>query len=319
MRMNSGNVKIFGIIVILSCLTACNQETATQLATDIVPHTASAILGMAPLHQKPTIKVKRLARTRFAITGDHRPPKKNEINSYPAKVVEAIFKAIDEDEAVVVGDTGDQVYVDRGCPADTIAAQVNILLAARAHLKAPIHTTLGNHEFPCLQVMRMLGEEAPYYWWFLIEDEQGRRAKFVSIATDVWKGDKDRLQAKWLKTVMAIPTEYTFVLRHQYFDSHGTTPWIEAEIKAILQRHNITLYFAGHDHKYEHVKNTLVRGHYRDVIVGNGGAAFHEGWENPFNGYALVEFLPNGNVEVTAKEVFFDRGTTTRDRFEVTP
>ncbi|MFO0579392.1 MAG: metallophosphoesterase [Polyangia bacterium] len=233
----------------------------------------------------------RPARLRFAAFGDTRPETSSPASPYPTAVVESIFRAIDRQAVDFVVVSGDYIYVSGTDPARA-AAQMDTFLTARKQLSArtSVHYVLGNHEdrnIPTFQAK--LSSEV--YWSFTLGD-----AKVVAIANDAW----DAAQGAWLDRQLATPTRYTFVFRHQYWGSHGTTH--DAEIQPIVQAHPFTLFIAGHDHSYKH-KPSLSRGEARDVIAGNGGAPFDTSWSSPYYGYILVEQQPDDRIQVTSYKV----------------
>ncbi len=298
------------IVKIIFCLLyglfcwACDQRPTL---------TIGATTNLAtPLAQKPTVKIPNLDTLEFDVTGDHRGKEINRADSYPLQVVRSIFSAIDKTGADFVVDTGDYVFVDRGCPQKELREQVDLFLSARHLYHGKVYFLTGNHEVPCVSVMGVLGE-GPLYWWFMVEDSLGRKAKFVAIATDVWSP----AQRHWLQEVMATPTEYTFIFRHQYWGARGVKPYIDAEIRRIVEAFPYTLFIAGHEHKYEHVFDWPIRGEYRGVISGNGGAPFRPDWEKWYGFLGIKIF--GGRAHVVAYEVTpgSDSPPIARERFSV--
>jgi 3',5'-cyclic AMP phosphodiesterase CpdA len=207
-------------------------------------------------------------------------------------VVEAIFRAIDRQAVDFVVLSGDYIYVS-GTDATRASAQMDLFLTARAQLSAstPVHYVLGNHEDKNIPTFQ--SKLSPEVYWRLDQGDM----KVVAIANDAW----DATQASWLTTQLSAPTKYTFVFRHQYWGSHGTTH--DAEIQPIVDAHPYTLFIAGHDHAYKH-KTTVVRGGERDVVAGNGGAPFDSTWVgSPYYGYILVEQQADDSVRVTSYKV----------------
>jgi 3',5'-cyclic AMP phosphodiesterase CpdA len=248
-------------------------------------------------------------RFRFAAFGDTRPGSSAVGSAYPTAVVEAIFRAIDRQAVDFVVVSGDYIYVS-GTDATRAAAQMDLFLAARTQLSAstPVHYVLGNHEdknIPTFQSKL----SSQVYW----RVDQGD-AKIVGIANDAW----DSTQSSWLDAQLAEPTKYTFVFRHQYWGSHGTTH--DGEIQPIVNAHPYTLFIAGHDHSYKH-KTAVTRGAERDVVAGNGGAPFDGAWTSPYYGYIIVEQQADDSVQVTSYKVEpgMDVPPTAMDSWSVSP
>jgi predicted phosphodiesterase len=232
-------------------------------------------------------------RFRFAAFGDTRPGSSAVGAPYPTAVVESIFRAIDRQAVDFVVLSGDYIYVS-GTDPTRAAAQLDTFLTARAQLSAStkVHYVLGNHEDKNIPTFQ--AKLSPQVYWRLDQGDM----KVVAIANDAW----DPAQGTWLETQLSAPTKYTFVFRHQYWGSHGTTN--DAAIKPIVDAHPYTLFIAGHDHAYKH-KSTVIRGGEREVVAGNGGAPFDSGWTtaSEYYGYILVEQQPDDSVRVTAYKV----------------
>lgn len=232
-----------------------------------------------------------LGPLRFAAFGDTRPGSSTAGSPYPTDVVEAIFRAIDRQAVDFVVVSGDYIYVSGTDPTGA-SAQMDIFLNARKQLSSstPVHYVLGNHEDKNIPTFQ--AKLSPDVYWRI---DQGS-AKIVAIANDAW----DSTQASWLDKQLSDTTKYTFVFRHQYWGSHGTTH--DAEIQPIVSAHPYTLFIAGHDHSYKH-KTVVTRGAERDVVAGNGGAPFDSTWQSPYYGYILVEQQPDDSVKVTSYKI----------------
>jgi predicted phosphodiesterase len=232
-------------------------------------------------------------RFRFAAFGDTRPGSAAVGSPYPTAVVEAIFRSIDRQAVDFVVVSGDYIYVS-GTDATRAAAQMDLFLAARTQLSAStkVHYVLGNHEDKNIPTFQ--AKLSPQVYWRINQGD----VKVVAIANDAW----DSTQGTWLEAQLADKTKYTFVFRHQYWGSHGTTH--DAEIRPIVDAHPYTLFIAGHDHAYKH-KTTVIRGDQREVVAGNGGAPFDTDWTTgtQYYGYILVEQQPDDRVRVTAYKV----------------
>ena len=82
-------------------------------------------------------------------------------------------------------------------------------------------------------------------------------------AANAW----DTAQNTWLESTLAVPTTYTFVVRHEASDATPPLPPGVAGVDALLAKYPYTLLIVGHTHDY---------GHYSDapqvLVIGNGGA-----------------------------------------------
>ena len=298
LRTSTSSLRLLGLVGGLTAGAGCSDGLDEEVVRSAAPIEVDAKKhDMATPHHDLSVPVDMAShggtgRFRFAAFGDTRPGSSAVGATYPTAVVEAIFHAIDRQAVDFVVLSGDYIYVS-GADAARASAQMDLFLTARAQLSAstPVHYVLGNHEdknIPTFQAK--LSKEV--YW----RVDQGE-LKVVAIANDAW----DSTQAGWLTTQLSAPTKYTFVFRHQYWGSHGTTH--DAEIKPIVDAHPYTLFIAGHDHAYKH-KTTVVRGGERDVVGGNGGAPFDSTWTgSPYYGYILVEQQPDDSVKVTSYKV----------------
>jgi hypothetical protein len=129
----------------------------------------------------------------------------------------------------------------------------------------------------------------------------------VFIAANYWNAT----QASWLKTQMADPTPYTFVMRHEPVESSTSgLPGVAAS-ENIVSAYPHTRELLGHTHTYRHPDQ---QGLYNHVVTGNAGAPFDGG--GTFYGGLLVQQQANGNVTATE----YDESTgTPNDSWTVTP
>ncbi len=244
---------------------------------------------------------------RFAVFGDTRPGGPTGV--YPTAVAQAVFAGINRMAVQFVVVTGDYIYVT-GTDPTAAAAQMDLFLSARTELSAdvPVHYVLGNHEANNIPTFE--SKLSPQTYWSFTQGN----AKFVAIANDDWSST----QSSWLDSQLSVSSTYTFVFRHQYWDSSGTTH--ESEIKPIVMAHPFTLFLAGHDHAYSH-KTVVTRGAARDVVCGTGGAPFDANFTNPYYGFLLLEEQKDGTIQVTSYKVEpgMDVAPVAMDTFNVTP
>jgi hypothetical protein len=244
---------------------------------------------------------------RFAIVGDTRPTKPDDVAKYPTAIITAIWDDIEHssphpDFAISTGDYQFSSINSSG----TVNKQFDLYLGARGRFSGTVYPAMGNHECAgatasnCGQgnrdgitsiysafMTRMLNPQGitkPYYEVKIAAQNGSWTAKIVIVAANAW----DSAQATWLDQALAESTTYTFIVRHEsasVTNAPGVTP-----SEVIINKHPFTLKIVGHKHKYEH-KPTL-----KEVVCGNGGAplALHGN-----HGFAIVERLANGILQFT--------------------
>jgi hypothetical protein len=233
----------------------------------------------------------------FAVFGDCRPPLPEQTTGYPTMIVTGIFARADSEGAQFVIGTGDYMNAFTQIAVD---AQVNLFLGARAAFKGPVYLTMGNHECmtttsgncpnanetPNAQVyMTKLappGSTKPYFRIDLPTPLGS--AKLVFIAANAWSTE----QGDWLKTQLADPTRYTFVMRHEASNDQSA-PGV-GPTDAMLMGAPLTVGFFGHTHVYQRIDPS-------HVIAGNGGAPLDSGTQY---GLVLVKQRADGNLALQA-------------------
>ena len=106
-------------------------------------------------------------------------------------------------------------------------------------------------------------------------------AKFVFIAANAWTA----AQGTWLQGVMAKPTTYTFVVRHEPRNAN-TAPGVTPS-EAIINAFPYTLAIVGHSHAY-------FKSGPKQVTIGNGGAPLM----GTNYGYAVINQRPDMSIQV---------------------
>jgi hypothetical protein len=227
----------------------------------------------------------------FAIVGDTRPadPCPSVADCpYPAQIA-AIFEdlvQLSPQPAFVVG-TGDYMFNTPG--TGTAVWQVQQYLAATQPFKGPIYLGMGNHEctgytssecgadnadgitenytafLQTLQPGLGNANATPYYAVAVPAGEQ--TAKLVFVAANAW----EQTQATWLATTLAVPTTYTFVIRHEPASVASGCPGV-APSETIIASHPLTMKIVGHTHEY-----LPYDAESHEVLVGNGGAPLASG------------------------------------------
>ena len=255
----------------------------------------------------------------FAVTGDTRPPSCGDTAHYPTPIIDAIADAARARNAQFGLDLGDHMYV---CNNDLSMAQqhMNLYLQSVHRFPGTWFMTMGNHECwhgPCLlestnanyvAFMAALQPISPKpYYSFNVETSLGR-ATFIQIADNAW----DQRQSLWLEQALSEAdrnAKYTIVSRHH--PSGDSSVATNAESMAIIRKHKFALFLTGHAHSYTH--STSDNG--RAMVLGIGGAPLLAAGSD-FNGYAMVDQQPNGQLRVTVINI---NGDLQRDQWAVSP
>jgi hypothetical protein len=222
----------------------------------------------------------KLSRLLFACVGDTRPPTENDTASYPVEVITRIYadiEALNPRPALVIS-TGDYLFAS-DARGDIAAAQIDLYMSARSRFTGMFFPGMGNHECTGATIsncayeatanyaaflQRMLvpiGKLVPYYAVRIDAFDASWNAKIVFVAANAWSS----AQQSWLEATLAIPTTYTFVVRHEPA-SDSEAPGV-APSEILMARHPYTLAIVGHDHTYGHYRDSP-----REVLIGNGGA-----------------------------------------------
>jgi hypothetical protein len=233
----------------------------------------------------------------FAVFGDCRPPLPEDTTHYPSPIVSGIFSHAQSEGAQFVVGTGDYMNAIFQAAVD---AQVKLFLDARAAFKGPVYLTMGNHECmtttsgncpnanetPNAQVyMSKLAPPGSTKPFFRIDmPTPAGSAKFVFIAANAWSTE----QSDWLKTQLADPTHYTFVVRHEASNDQSAPGVGPSDM--LLTGAPLTVGFFGHTHVYQRIDPS-------HVIAGNGGAPLDSGTQY---GFVLVKQRADGNLSLSA-------------------
>jgi hypothetical protein len=247
-----------------------------------------------------------LADLRFAIVGDTRPASENDTAGYPTAIATQIWQGVAWEQPQFAVTTGDYMFASSG--GGQVSPQLDLYLGARSNYGGWVYPTMGNHE--CTgrtasncglgnadgmtenyqgfldRLLGPLGQMKPYYSVHLAAADGTWTAKFVFVAANAWDQD----QATWLDSELALPTTYTFMVRHE---GAGVGAPGVAPSDASLGAHPYTLLIAGHSHTFEY------RGYDKEVIIGNGGAPI-SGSVN--YGYVIAERRADGAIQFSAKD-----------------
>ena len=247
---------------------------------------------------------------RFAIVGDTRPANEDDVAGYPTAVITKIWDDVQATSPAVdfAISTGDYQFSNPFAhgTALTVGKQFDLYLAARAHFTRRVYAALGNHECTgatasncgpghadgvtpnyaqfMTRMVNPQGFTLPYFVVPFQAANASWTAKIVVVAANAW----DTAQATWLDATLAMPTTYTFVVRHE--DKSATTALGVTPSETIIAKHPFTLKIVGHTHTYRHY------GTEHEVICGNGGAPLTSGANY---GYAILERLATGDLQFT--------------------
>jgi hypothetical protein len=240
----------------------------------------------------------------FAVVGDTRPARPNDIAGYPKDIITKIYAGIAASSAkpsFVVG-TGDYQFSD--AYGNQATEQLDIYLAARRQYSGPFYPVMGNHECTgatasnCGQgsangvtnnysaflskLLTPIEQTLPYYGLSFKAADGSWTAKFLFLAANAWSS----AQGAWLEQAMTPQTTYTFVVRHE--PGYDTQAPGVAPSEAIMAKHPYTLALVGHTHTFRksYTKN--------EVIIGNGGAPITSGANY---GWALFQRRSDGAIQ----------------------
>jgi hypothetical protein len=275
------------------------------------------VLDTSPPHGTvdPTGRGGTVNRLAFTAFGDIRPALPDEDFAYPDATVQSIMSGMIGLGPEFAVATGDYMFVEY-LPSSA-SGQLQHLITDEKAFTAPIFHTMGNHECESFSdvncpnldesvnittFMMTLLPWTPVPWYsFIVHTEMGD-AKFVFVAVNAWND----AQSAWLTQTMAVPTRYTFVIRHHPTPDAGSPSSAIgiAGSDAILNNYAVTLFLFGHVHEYAQIGPNR-------VVTGNAGAPLDAGQY----GYLFVLQRPDGNIEATEYQL---NATTTLD-FAVTP
>ncbi len=267
----------------------CNMATVTcEQAPAACGGNATIFDGGAPVEGTVSGDGGALSRLYFAVVGDTRPPNEDETSAYPTQIIDTIFgdvAALKPMPSFVVS-TGDYMFASTNGTQQE--AQVELYLAARSKYPGLQFPAMGNHECTgatasncgtgnvdgvttnyttfMTKLLGPIGQTSPYYAVNLVSSggspdgsDGSWTAKLVFVAANAWSD----AQGTWLDQTLAVPTTYTFVVRHEPADT-TTTPGVTPS-EAIIAKHPYTLEIVGHSHEYGHPLP-------KEVLIGNGGA-----------------------------------------------
>jgi hypothetical protein len=288
-----------GLVIAVAATAACRQGAFEF-------HDAFVAVD-APAQHGAGIGGGTLADLRFAIVGDTRPSVVDDTAHYPTDIARAIWTAVANETPVPLFavTTGDYIFASNEGSEQN--PQLDLYLGARAAYPGVVYPAYGNHECNAYtqsncgdgaadgvpanyraylaRLVAPIGETRPYFIERFAASDGSWSAKFVFVAANAWSD----LQAAWLDAVLAQPTTYTFVVRHEA--SIATSAPGVAPSDAVIAKHPLTLLVVGHEHTYRHDAAG------KQVVVGNGGAPLSTAIDY---GYAIVARRPDGTIAATA-------------------
>ncbi|HEV7558219.1 MAG TPA: lamin tail domain-containing protein, partial [Kofleriaceae bacterium] len=242
----------------------------------------------------------------FAVVGDTRPPSIDDTSGYPSAIINKIYQDIESESPkpqFVIG-TGDYQYAST--KKSEQQPQLNDYMTARAAFTGPFYPAMGNHECTGYTssncgtgnadgvtknltafintMLAPIGQTKPYYVETMQATDGSWTAKVVLIACNAW----DSTQSTWLTAQLAMPTTYTFVVRHESAADMSDTKCSASQ--TIVAAHPLTLLVVGHTHEYAHVPSK------KEIINGIGGAPLTSGTNY---GYTIIGRTTFGTLIVT--------------------
>ncbi len=164
-----------------------------------------------------------------------------------------------------------------------------------AELFCPWYAVLGNHDYrgniqaqiDYSQVSKRWNMPGKYYLKD-IETDDGTSVRIVFIDTPPLDDeyyleekyaqvhDQDTtLQLQWMDSVLAVEADWKIVIGHHPLYSGGKRTdeksWVRTHVEPLLTKHSVDMYFAGHEHDLQHIKNPDLPTHH--IVSGAGSEA----------------------------------------------
>jgi hypothetical protein len=240
----------------------------------------------------------------FAIVGDTRPASVDDTANYPTAIITKIFSDIAATPAQFVIATGDYQYAS--ITGSDQQPQIDMYMTARGGYPGPLYPAMGNHECTgytnsncgsgnpdgitknytafATTMLPPINQTLPYYTEMINAADNSWTAKIVVVACNAWT----TVQGTWLSQQLAMPTTYTFVVRHESVSDMSMTMCMDSQ--TIIDANPLTLLIVGHTHEYSHEKTD------KEIVNGIGGAPLTSGTNY---GYTLVVRNADGTLTVT--------------------
>jgi hypothetical protein len=268
----------------------------------------------------PTLAPVTLTTLSFGVTGDTRPSQ-SQTTGYSSAlqgVIGAIYTGLQGQGVPFVVGTGDYAYSSTS--SGSAVPQYDDYMTARGNFSGTFWPAMGNHECngytdsncPVGSYTGMTqdyintiltpstGQSSLYYSALVVAADGSWNAKFIFIAANAWSST----QQSWLQSTLAVPTTYTFTIRHEPANANtapGTTP-SEDLISPAYSAGHLTLQLTGHTHLVQLPNGTQPYGDSYgstqpyEIIIGNGGAPLDAG---PTYGYAVATRRQSDGAIVT--------------------
>ena len=245
-----------------------------------------------------------VSRLFFAVVGDTRPPGINDTKGYPTQVITQIYSDLEGSTprpsfAVSTGD-----YVFSTANGTQASPQLDIYEKARGQYSGVVFPAMGNHECTGAvtsncgtgnadgitanysaflgKVLAPIGKTSPNYVVDVNAMDGAWTSKLVFVAGNAWSASDNT----WLDGVLARPTTYTFIVRHEPKAASQAPGAHDSEI--VMAKYPYTLAIVGHTHTYGRTGQ-------RQVTIGNGGAPLTGGVNY---GYGVLRQRSDGAIQV---------------------
>jgi hypothetical protein len=268
----------------------------------------------------PTLAPVTLSTLRFGIVGDTRPAQ-SQTTGYSSSlktVIGSVFSGLQTQGVPFAVATGD--YAFSSSSAGSAVPQYNDYMTARSNFAGTYLPTMGNHEcngftdsncpvgsytgmtqdYISTILTPSTGQSSLYFSALYTATDGSWTAKFIFIAANAWNS----AQQSWLQATLAVPTTYTFTIRHEPANANtapGTTP-SETLLSSSHTAGALTLSLTGHTHLVQLPGGTQPYGDQfgstqaYEIIIGNGGAPLDAG---PTYGYAIATRRQSDGAIVT--------------------
>lgn len=252
------------------------------------------------------------------------------INKYQKAVAEQMGLWADKIQAAFVVSVGDNFY-ERGVHTadDPLFQSVFEDVYSTQSLQKPWFVVLGNHDH-----LRSADAQIEYskksarwklpnlYYKQQFQVPGGKSMDFIFIDTILWI-DGDSAQREWFEAQLAdSKAEWLMVAGHYPVYSageHGSSRRLIDELRPLLEKYQVTAYFAGHDHSLQHSVNNGV--HY--IVSGAGCKRGRQRRElsykvygEPRNGFTVHSFDDAGSVQTVQ---FVDYTGHVRHQYSLMP
>ncbi|MHB1847119.1 MAG: metallophosphoesterase [Deltaproteobacteria bacterium] len=289
-------------------LDAGTRDAGPEDGGHVVDWDAGAIDAGAPIPF--VLDGGTLASLDFGVVGDTRPPFYDDTANYPTQVITTIFQDLAQVSPPVafVAATGDYMFASPFF--GQASPQAKLFVGAAQSFSGPVFPAMGNHECDFAtssdncsgqqtsnpnfaaylgDILGGLGlpvDSAYFAVRYASSDPTNPwTAKFVYMAANAWDDGQDG----WLGQILAVPTTYTFLLRHEPTSDSGGAPGV-APSDTYLQTLPFTLKLTGHSHSYSYDLPN------REVVNGLAGAPLNSGYTGTY-GYVVCRQRTDGAIQ----------------------